>query len=248
MEASHSGIKAVPGSMMETLTKIPFSVDTTALMLQAHVEEGTDDAADLVDLIKLAIRCSRPKAAYSVAFIEAWHGDTVRVGGYLFTSRALSRKLDSVERVFPVIATCGLEMDEAFPAAGDIVKEYWWDLIKTHALGAAQRELDDHLRRKFRLGTTVVMRPGSGDAAMWPIEQQKELFALMGDAVTGTGVKLTESFLMMPNKTTSGILFQTEKDFRTCEVCHREVCQSRQAPFNKALWETLQLDGGFPTS
>ncbi|MEI6809537.1 MAG: vitamin B12 dependent methionine synthase [bacterium] len=225
---------------METLTKIPFSADTDALMKQAHVEAGSDDAADLAGLIKLAMSCSRPKAAYTVAFIDARDGDTVQIGGCLFTSRALSRKLESVERVFPVIATCGREMDEVFDAKGDMVKEYWWDLIKTHALSAAQQELGDHLRRKFRLGTTVIMRPGSGDAAMWPIEQQKELFALMGDAVPGTGVILMESFLMMPNKTTSGILFQAEKDFRTCEVCHRDTCQSRQAPFNKELWGTLQ--------
>lgn len=226
--------------MMETLTGIPFNVDAVALMKQARVEAGSDDAEEFAALVRLAVRAGRPKAAFAVSFIEARAGDTVRIGGILFASRTLSRNLESVERVFPLIATCGREMDEAFPAKGDMVKEFWWDLIKTHALGAAHKHLDDHLRRKFRLGKTVTMRPGSGDAAVWPIEQQRELFSLLGDVEAGIGVRLTDSFLMLPNKTTSGIMFPSAKDFRTCEVCHREACPSRQAPFNKELWESLQ--------
>jgi predicted transcriptional regulator len=86
------------------------------------------------------------------------------------------------------------------------------------------------------------MRPGSGDVTVWPIEQQQGLFSLLDDVEGAIGVKLMESCLMVPNKTTSGILFTTEEDFRSCEVCHREDCPSRHAPFNKTLWENLQHD------
>ena len=55
-------------------------------------------------------------------------------------------------------------------------------------------------------------------------------------------MRLTDSFLMVPNKTTSGILFPTETDFRSCEVCHRENCPSRHAAFNQALWDRIQHD------
>ncbi len=47
---------------------------------------------------------------------------------------------------------------------------------------------------------------------------------------------------MVPYKTTSGVLFPTEVDFRSCEVCRRENCPSRQAPFNKKLWEEIEND------
>ena len=86
------------------------------------------------------------------------------------------------------------------------------------------------------------MRPGSGDASLWPIEQQKALFALLGNVEQAIGVRLTDSCLMVPNKTTSGILFPAEVDFRSCEVCHRETCPSRHAPFNQQLWEEIQHD------
>jgi hypothetical protein len=227
---------------MEFLDKIPVSLDAAALMKQAHIEPGSDDAGELRALMDVALKIGKPRAAYAVSFVESRDGDTVVVGGVAFTSRTLSRNLASSERIFPMVATCGREMDEASPAKGDMLKEFWWDLIKAHLLTAASNHLSDHLHRKFRLGKTAIMRPGSGDATVWPIEQQRGLFALLGDVEQAIGVRLTDSFLMVPNKTVSGILFPTEVDFRSCEVCHRESCPSRHAAFNKELWEAIQHD------
>ena len=227
---------------METLTRIPFSLDTGELMTEARIEAGSTDAAEFDALVELARKIGKPKAGYAVCFITGRDGDTVSIDGTGFRSRTLAHNLASVERVFPHVATCGEEMDRGFPAKGDMLKEFWWDLIKTRLLFAADQHLNDHLQRKFRLGKTVTMRPGSGDAAVWPIEQQRELFLLLGDVEKELGVQLTESFLMAPNKTISGILFPTEADFRSCEVCHRENCPSRHAAFNRKLWEELQLE------
>jgi hypothetical protein len=225
---------------MEILDKIPFLLDVDALLRQAHVEAQSDDETDFRALVDLATRIGKPKAAYSVAFVESRDGDNVLIGGITFTSRTLAMNLQSVERVFPQVATCGIEMDAAFPAAGDMVKEFWWDVIKTHLLMAAHKHLDEELHRKFRLGKTAIMRPGSGDASVWLIEQQRQLFALLGDVRQAIGVTLTDSFLMVPNKTTSGLMFPAEKDFRSCQVCHREKCPSRQAPFDQKLWDEIQ--------
>ncbi len=225
---------------MRTLTKIPFSLDADQIMAQAHVEVGSSDAADLLSLIELAQSIGSPKAAYAAAFITARDGDRTQIGDVWFTSRTLAHNLEPVERVFPLIATCGHELDHGFPCKGDMLQEFWWDLIKTRLLGVANKFLSEHLHQTFRLGKTATMRPGSGDASVWPIEQQKSLFCLLDGVEEKLGIRLTESSLMIPNKTTSGILFPTETDFRSCEVCHKENCPSRHAPFNKALWEEIQ--------
>jgi len=224
---------------MEILAEIPFSLDADSLIKEAHLEPASEDADHLRALVDLATRVGRPKAAYTEAFVDHRDGDTVQLGGVTFTSRTLSKNLESVQRVFPLIATCGNEVAEGFPGKGDMLKEFWWDLIKTHLLSAANKCLSDHLHRRFRLGKTAIMRPGSGDASVWPIQQQRALFDLLGDVEKAIGVRLTQSFLMIPNKTTSGMLFPTEKDFRSCEVCHRDPCPSRAAPFNKRLWEEI---------
>jgi hypothetical protein len=224
---------------MISFTDIPFSLDLDSLMSQSHVEPGSSDAAGLKALVALAAEIGKPKAGYDVCYISGRTDNTVTVGDITFTSRTLAHNLVSAERVFAFVSTCGHEMDEQFPAKGDMVQAFWWDTIKAQLLGAAESFINEHLHKKFRLEKTAMMRPGSGDASVWPIEQQKDLFALLGAVKEELGVTLTDTCLMMPNKTLSGLLFPTGKDFRSCEVCRRENCPSRSAPFNKELWEQI---------
>lgn len=225
---------------MHVLTNIPFSIDTDALMARSLAVPESDDARELLCLIELATQHGKPKAVYTEAFVEGRDGDRVRLGDTWFTSRALARHLDSVERVFAFVATCGGELDEAFAGHGDMMQVFRQDLIKAALLRAAEEYIHEHLHRAYGLGKTATMRPGSADAAVWPIEQQRQLFDLIGDVPGGIGVTLTPSSLMIPAKSTSGVLFPTEKDFRGCELCHRQRCPSRRAAFNEQLWGEMQ--------
>ena len=49
------------------------------------------------------------------------------------------------------------------------------------------------------------------------------------------GVELTNSFLMVPSKSVSGIYFPTEIKFESCKLCPGEGCPGRQAPYDKNL-------------
>jgi hypothetical protein len=227
---------------MNKLVDIPVSLDSAPLAERLRIPSESGDRADFERLLRIARDKGRPKALYREAFVESVGNGEVVIEGVTFTSRTLGRNLASVGRVFPYIATCGHEMDEVFPAEGDLLQEFWWDTIKAHLLGAAGEHLRDHLHSRFRLGKTSTMSPGAGDRIVWPIEQQELLFSLLGDVRAEIGVELTASFLMVPNKTVSGIRFPTEKDFRACQVCHREDCPSRSAPFDKELWESIEHD------
>ena len=79
------------------------------------------------------------------------------------------------------------------------------------------------------------MSPGSGDVQIWSIEDQRPLFAILGDVKSAIGVTLTESLLMQPNKSLSGIRYPSEIDFRTCKLCHKENCPTRQMPLDEKL-------------
>lgn len=217
---------------METITEIPFVLDVEQITSQAHIEHESNEAAELRSLIELAQQVGNPKAAYAVCFTEERSGDTIKIGDVFFKSQMLARNLETVERVFPILATCGHELDNAFTDNGDFLKEFWWDMIKGILLNTALEHLIAFLRRRFKLRKTATMHPGSADRNVWPIEQQQGLFKLLRDAGDRIGVRLTESFLMIPNKTISGIMFPTVTDFHSCEVCNREGCPSRTAPFN----------------
>ena len=225
---------------MKLLTDIPFEIDTADLLKKVRAEPGTGDAASVETLIARAAKIGRPKAMYRESWVDAVDGDTVTIDGIAFESRTLAMNLDGVGRVFPFIATCGRELDEAGAESDDFLADFWWDTIKAALLAAAIKYMNSHLDTHFLLPKTSAMSPGSGDTDVWPIEQQRGLFALFGGRAVDIGVELTGSFLMIPNKTISGIRFTTESDFRSCKVCRRENCVSRSAVFDRELWESIQ--------
>jgi len=225
---------------MEVLTNIAFEIDVRPMLETVRVPVGSEDAKEFEALVNEARAVARPKAVYKEAYVEAKGEDTVTIDGVTFTSRVLRANLGRAERVFPYIATCGNELDQINLPSGDILKQFWLDTIKAAVLGFSTRRLNEDLCHRYALGKTATMSPGAGDAIVWPIEQQRELFSLFGDVKELIGVELTDSFLMLPNKTVSGIRFPTEIDFRSCQVCHRENCPARGAPFDEELWESLQ--------
>ncbi len=232
---------------MPALMDIPFELDPASILATVHIALDSPDAQTVRELIEKAGQVARPKALYQASFIQAKGAETVTIDGVTFASRMLRENLDGVERVFPFVATCGHELDAVPLVAGDFLMEFWWDAIKATLLGCAIRHLNAHLKERFALEKTSSMSPGSGDATVWPIEQQRVLFALLGDVKALVGVELTDSCLMKPNKTVSGIVIPTEVDFRTCQVCRRENCPSRSAVFDAALWD-LHQHGADPTS
>ena len=240
---------------MKVLAEIPLDLDEASLRRQCRIAPrlqarcnglgdlpAGSDADEFADLLRRARRVARPKALYKEAFVDARGGDSVTIDCVTFRSPVLRGNLDRVERVFPYVATCGAELDRIDLPAGDFLKQYWLDVIKAAVLGLCVRHLSDYLHRAYALGKTAVMSPGSGDASVWPIEQQRELFALFGDVEERIGVVLTDSFLMVPNKTVSGIRFPTEVDYRSCRLCRRAVCPGRSAPFDEDLWRSFHPD------
>ncbi len=217
---------------MKIIQGLPFTVDKAALLKAAHIDPDDDMAEECLDLAARAEPVARPKAVYGEAFVERIaDGRVFLEGGFVFESAVMAEKLAGVGRVFPCVATCGAELDTLrTEVAGDPLGEFWLDLVKLQALMVANKALDEEVRKVYALSRTVRMAPGSGDADVWPITQQKELFRLLGDVEGTIGVHLTDSCLMVPNKTVSGIIFPSDTDFKTCSLCHRANCPNRRAP------------------
>ena len=51
------------------------------------------------------------------------------------------------------------------------------------------------------------------------------------------GVELTDTFLMLPVKSGSGLLFETEQSYENCSMCPRTDCPNRRAQFDKEKFE-----------
>jgi hypothetical protein len=227
---------------MIQLSDIPFSLDAERLMRQLRIKPRSQGAAAFAELLARVVEVGRPKAVFEVAYVEERADDSVVLGGVRFTSRVLARNLDLVERVFPYVVTCGTEADAVAVPDGDQIQAFWLWSIKEALLGVARDYFYEHLAGRYRLSHVAVMHPGSGDANVWPIEQQKDLFSIFGDVERLIGVRLTDTMLMIPTMSVSGIVYPTETDFESCQVCHREGCPRRTAPFDEAVWRAVCED------
>jgi hypothetical protein len=215
-----------------SLDAIPFDPDPAGLMEQLRLAPGTPEAAEFRALLGLLRPAARPRALYAAAYIDGRDEGSVTIGGVAYRSRVLAGNLEGLHRVFPYIATCGPELDEAADPGGDCLVQFWIDAVKTEALLAARAFLVDHLTRTFATGSLSSMNPGSGEVDLWPIEEQRLLFGYFGDTEALSGVRLTPSCLMVPNKTVSGIFFPREVTFTSCSLCRRENCVGRLAAFD----------------
>ena len=217
------------------LNNITYQPDPAAMLESLRIRPGSSREQEFQEFLEHALEIARPKVIYKVAFIEEKGTSHVVVDGTRLESRVLRVNLDAVHRVFPYVVTCGQELETWQEGIDDFLHRFWVDAIKESALEAAFKTFDQHLNETFEPGPVSTMNPGSLED--WPLPQQRPLFGLLGDVEAAVGVRLTESFLMLPNKTVSGLVFPTTTSFASCQLCPRAVCPNRRAPYDAELFE-----------
>ena len=214
---------------------INFSPSPAQVFNRLNMDENHPLAGEAQHLLEQALSIAAPVALYKPAYIESVEEDCVMIDGATFKSRVLRVNLEKVHRVFAYVATCGNELREWALSFDDMMYQYWADAINEMALGVAIRAMNKDIQKRYRPGKTSSMSPGS--LKEWPVQQQKPLFKILGDVENTVGVKLTESMLMIPNKSVSGIIFPSEENFESCLLCPRSDCPGRRAPYDPHLFE-----------
>lgn len=217
------------------LDGIPFEIDEAILAGQLQLRRGRGRQEELGRLIAEAKAIGRPRAMYQIAPVEERGSDYVVVNGRQLCSRVLAVNLENVYRVFAFVATGGMELEAWQESKTDMLEAYYADVIAEFGVRAAMNGLNRHLTDLYSLSTTSMMNPGS--LADWPITEQRSLFAILGDTESAIGVRLTPSMLMVPRKSVSGIIFPTGETFASCQLCPREGCPNRRAPYDAELFE-----------
>jgi len=217
------------------LDRISFEPDVERLLRTLHLDPQGEDAARVRELVGEARAVARPKAMYREAYVEARGDDFVVLDGIRLTSRVLSVNLAQAHRAFAWVATCGRELEAWSQGLGDMLERYWAGAIMEAALRAAGRALEAELEARFGLRRSATMNPGSLED--WPLSEQRQLFALLGNPGEAIGVELSDSFLMTPVKSTSGLRFPTETSFENCQLCPRPECPGRRSPYDPGLYE-----------
>ena len=219
------------------LDSISFDPDIQKIKQEIKLHEAYPELEPQFDrLVNCATAVARPRALCRRAVVESVDENSVLISGYTFESSILPRLFTRGDVVFPYVATCGIELEEVDVSEYDMLASWWRGCIETEALHCAMRALELEVQQHYGQADLSSVNPGSGNADVWPIEQQAMLFSLVGDTTRTIGVELTPSYLMRPSKSLSGILFSSEHGYCNCNSCTRENCPDRRAPFTGHIY------------
>ena len=192
---------------------------------------GEDLEEEITEMIDGAEKTAAAKVVFGVLPIEAKGEDFVTIAGVTIISPLMRKNFGPTNRVFPYVATCGTELEKwSLNYKGDLLFEYLADEMKKLYLVRMTSAFRAHIKETYGLKKGYSsMNPGS--IKEWPLTGQKALFAIFGEETVAksTGVTLTESMLMLPSKSVSGIGFSSETNFQNCRLCPIVNCPTRRA-------------------
>lgn len=211
---------------------IPFTLRRDHFKKVVMAESYPELEDELEEFLDRCTQVARPKALYREEFVDSVEEEAVIIGKAQFSSYILADKLGNVPRVFPYVCTCGKELDELDISGYDpMLSDLWLSTVKMQALGSAANFLKDKIKSIYDIRILSSINPGSGNLDIWPVDQQHPLFSLLGKTEETVGVGLTESALMIPDKSISGIYFPSKIEYCNCNSCTRENCPGRRAPY-----------------
>ncbi|MBN1479315.1 hypothetical protein JXA70_03475 [candidate division KSB1 bacterium] len=176
----------------------------------------------------------RIRGGYSLYTNVEWHNaKSVRLHHVeLALGHIVSRQLAHAEAIAVVICTIGAGLEawvQTLMSAGDYFKGYIADAVASLTVDLAMEKMQAHVEQEqLSKGNKIsnLFSPGYCD---WHVSQQQQLFALL--PMHFCGVSLTESSLMLPIKSISGIIglgTDMRKVDSTCRFCDKINCNYRR--------------------
>jgi hypothetical protein len=217
------------------LDDISTTLPENDLFERLRVRRDSTRGTELLDLIRKAESVGRPRAYFGEASIEERGDDYVVVEGIRFSSRVLVVNTEKTQRVFPFVVTCGTELESWANGLDGLLYRFWSEEIRIAAMRNALAAVEAYLASTYHLDKSSRMAPGEFDD--WPIQEQLPLFQLLSDTEKAVGVRLTESMMMLPTKSASGMFFAAAHSFEACMLCTQATCPNRRAPYDPELYD-----------
>lgn len=183
--------------------------------LLTSAEEAIEGVSDLLE----------PAAVLDVLPVQDFHHDTIELeGGASFEGPLVARALAGAEQVGLAICTIGVRLEEQMQNlfADDPMQALALDGAGVAALGKVSDTAIAEIRgiaEQRGLGSGMRAQPGQEG---WSIRQQKVLFSLL--PAEEIGVRLTDSYLMIPQKSVSFVIGMgpdMRPDAVACDFCSK---------------------------
>ena len=187
------------------------------------VDEYINHANELID----------PLYSYVIKDVEWAQGDASFIQGHtIFNSEVIARLLRQCDQVVIFVLTIGSRLEEMvnhLAGEGLVFQATILDAIGSAAVEALADSVQERIGEMAGRGMSISRRfsPGYCD---WHIGQQRMVFqALDNDQA---GVRLTDTCLMVPQKSISGIIgigpCGTADSYNPCPTCDKHDCIGRR--------------------
>jgi hypothetical protein len=216
---------------------LPNEIDSDMLLRLAGYSDKRPAPPRLVEAAERTIErthaLARPRAVYEVHETAAAEDGSVLLGGGRFTGKILAKVLGGSDLAAVYAATLGPELDaesSRLSGQGDVLSSVLLDTAGSLVLGKASITF---IQRVFSAEAAprgfAVTPPFGPGQCRWDLAEQRVLFDLI--APSRIGITLTDTFLMIPKKSVSGILGIGKPDSvftkTPCQICDRKDCPGR---------------------
>ena len=220
-------------SAAQFFDNIPFSPDIS-LLKDDPFFHGDYTAPGVRHIWEKGLALLHPKALLRP--VEVLHDPSGRVssiGGVRVSSILLDENLKDCHRAFCYVATCGREL-AALSSTVDEERSALFSL-RILAVHAALQHVMNHVKETYDIQKLAALNPGS--LPQWPRTEQPKLFQILGNVEEALGVTINDAFYLVPTESVSGLLYETDTEYRNCMICPREGCVGRQAPYDPQMAE-----------
>jgi hypothetical protein len=149
-----------------------------------------------------------------------------------YTGKKISAQLDNSYGAALFICTAGeriCEYSSELMAKGDLLEGYIYDVIGSLTVENAMNRIHDFFEADMKKNKTGVTNRYSPGYCEWKVDEQQKLFSFFPESFSG--VKLSDSSLMNPVKSVSGIIGfgqNAKRKKHECNLCNLEHCIYRK--------------------
>jgi hypothetical protein len=226
--------------MLVTARTIDIEIDKNQVYKYLGYDVGSEPPPRMESLIDEHINLSQefayPRTTYTILDVEFVLGTRAFIEGpFTFDSKVVSQLLCKCQKVALFVATIGDELEYVaccLAEDGLLLQSAVMDSVGSSAVEQAANFLHERISNTAALqGLVASKRRFSPGYCDWNVDQQEKLFEAL-DA-SSIGVELTETCLMLPRKSISGIIGiglpnQGVENYNPCPVCDNTDCQSRR--------------------
>lgn len=220
-------VKIDPEDVIIDLKDIRCILGYAEAKMPAHFEEMIEE------IIYQAPQKCNIRAGYKILNVEKNNRkDGLSIGGVFFkTDKIVAAEFKEADEAALFVCSIGSSMEKwskELMFGGDAIRGYFVDIVASSAAETVANLLHEQIKKQMQQNGLNVTNRYSPGYCNWAVSEQHLLFSLLPDNFCG--VTLSESTLMNPIKSVSGIIGIGSKvkfnDY-LCDGCNQKNCTYR---------------------